>query len=186
MSQDPHRIHIKRYPNPADVGDWQRVIEPEDRSWIVFQKVDGSVLFMRRVEYRDEDGAVQHGYADVEIPGSMPMRHLQTPLPQPKPLPPGSMPIDFTVRAMREPKMDAICAADHAQQETRYPDRKDGFIAELNCRSIGCWGETEHEAVQSLLNECVRLAVAGCLDHTGEPVRYVSERRRKYVFGPEG
>lgn len=160
-----NHIHVKRYSDPKP-GGWDSTVEPADRSWLVFVHEDGHALFYRRVEITNDEGKTEHAFADVELPGSLPMQHLQPPeLPSQTQLPyPG--PIDFEVTAGKDPSTE-----------------KDGFFAQLNCRSIACWAETEHGAIQALLNYCVRLAVAGALDHSGEPIKHSSRRRYDYVFG---
>ena len=80
--------------------------------------------------------------------------------------------------------MDALDPAVHAQEDERFPNRRDGFLAMLNCRNVGSWGVTEHEAIKNLLNYVAKLCVAGCLDHTGKPmVTRGSDRRYKAAFG---
>jgi hypothetical protein len=160
-------------------------IEPEDRSWIVFVPSEGDALFYRRFEFRDEEGKIEHAYADVELPGSFPLeKEPQAYMPAPvstgqEPIDkewPG--PIDFHVEEGMEPCMDALSLADHAREEELFPNRRKGYYAFLNCRSVVAWGETPHQAVQSLLNYAVKLAAAGSLDHTGRGVRRTSSARR--------
>ncbi len=175
-------IHVKRYPDPKAIG-WELTIEPEGRDWIVFvPHGDNPALFFRRVEVLDEEGKTVHAYADVELPGTLPMQHLQPPCSPPPPAE-GRGPLDFEVVPYREPMGDAISPADHARERERFPEAREGFLAKLNARAVGCWGETEHEAIRALLNHVVRLAVAGCLDHTGEPMKASSKRRYQAVFG---
>lgn len=183
-------IHVKRYANPAAIG-YQGAIEPEDRSWVVFVAADGEATLWRRVEnvtLDDTDGTkIEHAYVDVELPGHMtpghPLHSMGEP-PFPAFDPAADKPLDFTVTPMREPMMDAIDGAGHAKEDEFYPNRRDGFIATLNCRNIGSWGPTEHDAVRGLLNYVAKLCVAGCLDHTGQPMTHRgSNRRYKAVFG---
>ena len=199
VSQKPNRIHVKRYPDPHAVGGWESVVEPEDRAWIVFVPTKGTALFYRRYEVRDENGKIEHAYADVELPGTFPVEHPDKDMPAEvsmdgRPLyGPGAQPhvekthpgpIDFHVEPGLEPCLDAISAADHARERELYPNAREGFYAFLNCRSYACWGVTPHEAVQGLLNAVVRLAAAGCLDHTGKSMRRgTSARRYEAVFG---
>lgn len=174
-------IHVQRYLHPG-VG-YQGTIEPEDRSWVVVVDKDGDATLWRRVQTSPLDGKVEHVYGDVELPS----RTADHPLHPPSVLAPcavdqGDNPFDFTVNPEREPKMDAIDPAGHAREDELYPDRRDGFIARLNCRSVGAWGETEHEAIRALMYYIIKLCTAGSLDHTGGPV--VGNRRRyQAVFG---
>jgi len=172
-------IHVKRYSDPS--AGWALSIEPEDRSFVVFVPNEGDALFYRRVEFETGDGKLEHGYADVELPGSIPMQHIQAPeLPRAdtKTWP---FPIDFSVEPVSPEGLDDLTE----EQQQFSPSRQvPGFWAALNCRSIKCWGRTEHEAVQALMNFAISLAVAGSLDHTGKPIRHVSKRRYDAVFGP--
>lgn len=182
-------IHVQRYANPASFG-YQGTIQPEDRSWIVFVDKDGEPTLWRRVAISSSDtpdgGKVDHAYVDVELPGFVPDGHpIQTMVEEkiPQIVPTGDNPLDFTVQPAREPMMDAIDAAGHAKEDELYPNRRDGFIAWLNCRHVGAWGATEHDAIRALLNYVAKLCVAGSLDHTGRPMPYVSRRRHEAVFG---
>ncbi len=167
MSQKPNRIHVKRYSDTAH--GWEATVEPEDRAWIVFVPLKGDAVFYRRVEITDEDGQTTHAYADVELPGTLPLQHLQVP-DSPPPAATYPYPIDYSVEPGRE-NIEGV--------------ERDGFYARLNCRQVMCFGVTEHEAVQSLMNYAVQLAVAGSLDHTGRPMKAASHRRYNAVFGGE-
>lgn len=104
--------------------------------------------------YRKDEGDV---YYDVELPGasiSDPMRAT--------PVFGTGDELDYSV----EP------CADHGG----------GFIARLNCRSVGGFGVTEHEAIKVLLNYVVKMATAGCLDHTGQPAVRNHKKRYDAVF----
>lgn len=46
-------ITVSRYANPANVGGWLGVIEPADKSWIVFIDADGRPMLF---PHRDENG----------------------------------------------------------------------------------------------------------------------------------
>jgi hypothetical protein len=48
-------IEVGRYDDPESVG-WQGWVQPEDRSWILYVKTDGSVTAFLN---RDPDGAVK-------------------------------------------------------------------------------------------------------------------------------
>jgi hypothetical protein len=163
-------INVKRYSNCAG---WEGTIEPDDRSWIVFlPSDDGPVLFYRRVSVELVDGKTEHHYYDVELPGPAAAAVRPDPLAQVKP-----------------PELPAPSAAsEYAIDYTVVPgpgaNEEPGFFASLSARSIACWAPTEHGAIQGLLNYAIRLAVAGALDHTGEPMRHVSKRRYHAVFGP--
>lgn len=62
-------IHVSRYTD-ASAG-WQGSIEPEDRSWVVFVKEDGSPQLWFRVETVDGDGKRDHAYMDAETLSSV-------------------------------------------------------------------------------------------------------------------
>lgn len=156
------QIHVKRYNESKAVG-YQGSIEPEDRSWVLFVRSDGEPSLFRRVEVSaNPDGSnAEHLYVDVELPGVMAdtvADAVVAALPDPS----GPTPLDFTIT-----QQDGV------------------FWARLNCRAVACSGATEHEAIQALLNYVAKLCVAGCLDHTGRPMRWHSKRRYEAAFGPE-
>lgn len=95
-------------------------------------------------------------YYDVELPGASVSDPMRT-----TPVFDAGEALDYSV----------VPCADHGG----------GFIAYLNCRHIGGWGATEHEAVKVLLNYVVQLATAGCLDHTGKPTTH-NKKRYEAVF----
>jgi hypothetical protein len=177
-------IHVKRYLTP---NDWSGYIEPEDRAWIVFVHSNGEASFWRRVEVSVDDNetpVTTSGYIDVEIPrgvartGDDDTKFAGPVLPVPAPVVhPG--PIDYVTSFVPE---------QEARKGTPdYPDSlniKEHWVARLNCRSIACIGETEHDAVRNLMNYVAQLCTAGCMDHTGLPVPGVSPRRRAAVWGP--
>lgn len=172
-------IVVRRYPNPTEIG-WAGWIEPRDLAWIAFIDLQGRPVFYL---HRDpETGAIlpddpaERDRALAQIRGGLADGFPGGPSRKPPPMPgwspmdlsgPGAL--DYRVVPEPEPMMDALDAADHAREQERFPNRRSGFTAYLNARSIGCWGETEHAAVQSLLNYVARLCVAGHLDHTGRP-----------------
>lgn len=45
-------IHVYRYKDPANVAGWAGWIEPEDKSWILFVRLDGGAPML----FRREDG----------------------------------------------------------------------------------------------------------------------------------
>lgn len=174
MANTPKKqtVHVRRYPDPRAVGGWEMAIEPDDRRFVLFVPTEGDALLYRRVDVRNEDGTIEHLYADVELPFSLPMQHLQT-MDGPPPMPKSEEgrpwnPLDFTVR--------------RATLESGV----EGFMASLNCRAIEAEGENEHEAVRNLMNYVAQLCTAGVLDHTGEPclMNPSSNRRYEAVFGP--
>ena len=62
-------IHVSRYRNPSDVH-YQGLVEPDDRSWILWIEEDGTPRLMRRVETRpNEDGSGDtiEGYIAAEV-----------------------------------------------------------------------------------------------------------------------
>ncbi len=59
-------IHVSRYSNPESVG-YQGTVEPEDRSWIVFVKLDGSPSLWRRTESELGDGKTDGRYVNVAL-----------------------------------------------------------------------------------------------------------------------
>jgi hypothetical protein len=172
-------IHVSRYKSPNTFAGY---IEPEDRSWIVFVDAKGLATFWRRteVQMKDEDGIHhEHGYIDVEIPGGIAEGEVPV-LSAPEPAQyPG--PIDYKSYFMEaQPPFPA--AADGSYPASNGIEAH--WCAELNCRDIVCIGETEHAAIQNLMNYVAQLCTAGCMDHTGLPVPGVSPRRHAAVWGP--
>lgn len=178
-------IHVSRYVDPKAVGGWEATVEPADRSWVVFVPTEGEALFYRAVDValdnETPDAKTETCYADVEMPFSMPMQHLQHLGAPPPPMSPKKVdwpgPIDYTVT-------DQWANPDCPEDVKADPSIR--FTALLNCRSIVCAGATEHEAVRALMNYVAQLCTAGCLDHTGEP-RLVRTNKRRYqaVFGQD-
>lgn len=194
MSEHTH-IHVKRYASPESLG-YQATIEPADRRWLVFVDKDGDATMWRRVSVTsypgdplgaerpatsddegkptvDVDGKVEHFFVDVELPGTSigpghPLHPVAAALPMPEPAAAHPGPLDFEVTQQTE-TVEGVPAGT--------------WTAWLNCRSVGCTGATEHEAVRNLLNYVARLCTAGSLDHTGRPMIATSRRRYEAVFG---
>jgi hypothetical protein len=173
-------IHVKRYLTP---NDWAGYIEPEDRTWIVFVHSNGEATFWRRTEVsvdNNETPVTTSGYVDVEVPRGIAVGTGKPVLPAPVPTEwPG--PIDYKTYFV--PAQEARPAPEDGSTPASQ-GMKAYWAAELSCRDIVFIGDTEHEAVQCLVNEVARLCTAGCMDHTGLPVPGVSPRRRAAVWGP--
>ncbi len=157
-------IRVNRYLSP---GPYTGEISPDDGAWIVFVDVNGEATFWRRVEHLTiaSDGTehVEQAYVDAEIPTHVHVNGVPSPAPGPAQHP-GAL--DFEVYRADGPGEDP------------------GFFASLNCRSIACWGATEHEAIRGLLNYVAQLCTAGALDHTGKPA-VINPRRYAVVWPPE-
>lgn len=177
-------VRISRFISP--VNGCAGTIAPEDGAWVVVVDTAGDAVFLRRSEVTDlNSGDTEALYVDVELPGvvATPEEVRAGALPELPKLKEWPGPIDYTVEPAIEPMMDALSPADHAREQALGP--RPGFMAMLNVRNVGAWGETEHEAVRALLNIVAQLCVAGSLDHTGRPMRATSRRRREAVFGIE-
>lgn len=173
-----------------DNGGIKGAIEPEDKSWVLLLDEEGTPYLWRRAldmsKYPNPTSSVEEGlhtmYYDVELPGAVTVRHpLEVLASLPVPNLMVKDPLDYTIEPAKEPKMDAIDAVGHAEEDRLYPDRRDGFLAMLNCRSVGFWGETEHAAIKGLLNGVAVLCSKGYLDFTGRPMRVPSGRRALVV-----
>ncbi len=182
MTMQP--VHVQRF---AGRSPWAGSVTPEDRSWTVFVDQSGEATFWRRVpadcaprSIGEDLTKVEHAYVDAELPGVAFPEGGTPPVPHRVQVD-HLGPLDYEVRPGREPFGDCLDAAAHAAEAVAHPEARDGYYATLNARAVSCWGETEHEAVRSLLNYVVELCVAGSLDHTGAPL-LGNPRRRAAVF----
>jgi hypothetical protein len=57
-------------------------------------------------------------------------------------------------------------------------------FARLGERNVCCVNDTEHGAIQDLLNYVAQLIDAGCLDSTGESKEEIDRRRYERIFPP--
>ena len=174
-------IHVIRYQTPQQIG-YQGCVEPDDRSWLVFIDSNGDASFWRRCEYEEDDHSVHHGYIDAELPfGLQPKEEIASELAEKLPLRTEEGNTDglsykvVPVDEVTEKQWNDLSAHEE-------PKPKRGFFALLGERTIACWGETEHEAVTSLLNHVAQMCVAGCLDHTGRAMPGGNLRRYQAIF----
>lgn len=168
-----NNIHVRRF--PTSDSHVQGLVEPEDKSWLVSIDDRDQATFWRQCRVDEPQAPPSEGqqhYVDAELPGrgrlcleGVPVVH------EALLISPAINPLDFTVRPAE---------TSGVGRESDTP----GFWAMLNVRDVACFGTTEHEAIQSLLNYVAQLCTAGCLDHTGRAMPGHSRRRYDAVFPP--
>lgn len=160
-------ISIHRYHSAQNIG-FLGYVEPQSRRWIVFVDAKGEATLWRRKERSDLDKTdgrdAEYDYVDVELPTCRLATEDPPTIDGPELA--GDNVLDYTVSPGTGP-------GEH--------DTRPGFNTWLNCRSVGCWGETEHEAVRALMNYVARLCTAGQMDQTGAP-SHGNERRQQYAW----
>jgi len=60
------KINVHRYTSPENVG-FVGYIEPDDRSWIVFESLTGHASFYRCVDTQTGEGQTERRYVNVEV-----------------------------------------------------------------------------------------------------------------------